>query len=250
MRLHSDSDGGTVVEPAVERPALDPRPPDRVREWIEWFGVARLVTSAFAVGVVCVGAWWLVRTPTPPPESALPTAVAGSGAPVVTLPPPVTAAPGVLAPAADLGPQIVIVHVAGAVVAPGVYRLGGADRVADAIEAAGGATSDADAGSVNLAAPLIDGSRVYLPEFGEAVPISVTPAPGSVEEDGASGLPVDVNTADARALEQLPGVGPATAQAIVAERERNGPFVSFGDLDRVPGIGPAKLAALDGLVVT
>jgi competence protein ComEA len=62
--------------------------------------------------------------------------------------------------------------------------------------------------------------------------------------------PIDVNAATTDELESLPGVGPATAAAIVTERERNGPFLDVDDLDRVPGIGPAKLEALRGLVTT
>jgi len=250
VRPHSEAGGPAADEATVHRPGPVAGPSDRVREWIDWFGVARLVTSAAAVVVVCVGAWWLVRTPTPPPESALPTAAAGSSVPAATLPPPVPAVASVPAPEGDVGSGAVVVHVAGAVLAPGVYVVDAGDRVADAIAAAGGSTVDADVGSVNLAAPLIDGSRIYLPEFGEEVVAPVTQAVATRAEGEAVAGPVDVNTADLGELEQLPGVGPATAQAIVAERDRNGPFVSFGDLERVPGIGPAKLAALDGLVVT
>jgi competence protein ComEA len=131
-----------------------------------------------------------------------------------------------------------------------VYVLGPGDRVADAIDAAGGSAAGADIESVNLAAPLIDGSRVYLPEFGEEVPFPPTPVFAPVGGSDTAVGPIEVNTADVQSLQRLPGIGPATAQAIVVERERNGPFVSFGDLERVPGIGPAKLAALDGLIVT
>jgi competence protein ComEA len=79
--------------------------------------------------------------------------------------------------------------------------------------------------------------------------VVATVAPAPVGEPGSSG-PVDVNNADATLLETLPGVGPATAAAIITERERNGPFLGVDDLDRVPGIGPAKLAALRDLVTT
>lgn len=250
MRPHSEVGSPVAAEPAVDRPAPVPRPSDRLREWIEWFGVARLVTSAAAVLVVCIGAWWLIRTPTPPPESALPVAVAGSVPPAATLPPPATVVAVAPPPEGQATSGAVVVHVAGAVASPGVYVLDTGDRVADAIDAAGGLAVGGDAGSVNLAAPLIDGSRIYLPEFGEEVPIPPTPVVAPVAGSDALVGPVEVNTADAEALERLPGIGPAIAQAIVAERERNGPFVSFGDLERVPGIGPSKLAALDGLVVT
>jgi competence protein ComEA len=143
----------------------------------------------------------------------------------------------------------VIVHVAGAVLLPGVYELRPGSRVDDAVQGAGGATPDAELGRINLAAPLVDGDQIYVPAVGEDVPL---PAPGSVAPDPAStpSGPVDVNRASAVDLETLPGVGPATAAAIVAERERNGPFASFEELERVPGIGPAKLARLVGLVIT
>ena len=96
---------------------------------------------------------------------------------------------------------------------------------------------------------MVDGDQIYVPEVGEEVAI---PAPGAApahSEQPPPG-PVDVNRASAAELDTLPGVGPATAAAIVAERDLNGPFVSFDDLERVPGIGPAKLARLAGLVMT
>jgi competence protein ComEA len=141
----------------------------------------------------------------------------------------------------------VVVHVAGAVVAPGVYELDAGARVRDAVLAAGGPTSDANWDALNLAALVADASRVHVPAIGEEVVATIAPTP--VGEPGSSG-PVDVNTADAALLETLPGVGPATAAAIITERERNGPFLGIDDLDRVPGIGPAKLAALRDLVTT
>lgn len=239
-------------DPVVSRPVVDRSVPDKLRDWIEWFGLARIITSAIAVGIVCVGGWWLIRTPAAPPESALPVAVAGGAQGSVTLPPPSTS-DSLTTDIVDAGPSAVVVHVAGAVLVPGVFELPASSRVADAIDRAGGPSADADVGALNLAAPLVDGTRVYVPEVGEDVPIAVA-APGL--DPTASGVdtmpagPIDVNRASARELETLPGVGPATAAAIVTERDRNGPFVSFADLERVPGIGPAKLAAMDGLVAT
>jgi competence protein ComEA len=147
-------------------------------------------------------------------------------------------------------PSVIVVHVAGAVVTPGVYELTSTARVQGAIAAADGPLPDADPNSLNLAAPLSDGSRIYVPRVGEEVPPSMTAtdAPTGVVEPGTT--IVDVNEATAAALEELPGVGPATATAIVAERDRNGPFLSVDDLDRVPGIGPAKIEALRELVTT
>lgn len=236
-------------EPVVARPVVDRSVPDRMRDWIEWFGLARLVTSALAVIVVCVGGWWLIRTPATPPESALPVAAAEVAAGSVTLPPPSTVESS--APEAGTESPSVVVHVAGAVIVPGVFEFSAGGRVADAIDRAGGPSVDADVAALNLAAPLVDGTRIYVPIVGEDVPIdrAVPSADPSDAGDGPTG-PIDVNRAGASELETLPGVGPATAAAIVTERDRNGPFVSFADLERVPGIGPAKLAAMDGLVTT
>ncbi|MEY4174789.1 MAG: hypothetical protein RI900_1954, partial [Actinomycetota bacterium] len=94
--------------------------------------------------------------------------------------------------------------------------------------------------AINLAARLLDGQRVYVPRVGEAVP------PGAGPE--APSGPLDLNSATEEQLDDLPGVGPATAAAIVAHRDSNGPFGSVDDLGEVRGIGPAKLDALRGLV--
>ena len=146
-------------------------------------------------------------------------------------------------------PPVVLVHIAGAVVAPGVYELSAGARVRDAVVAAGGPTDAADWNALNLAAEVADGVKVYVPATGEEVPPSLT-VPAAAPAGQTFGGPIDVNEATADQLDALPGVGPATATAIVAERVRNGPFVDVDDLDRVPGIGPAKLEALRDLVTT
>jgi len=237
-----DDDVGQLPRPAATTPFGE-----RVREWVEWFGLTRLLTSAVAVVVVCAGAWFLVRTPPPPSEASLPVANSSSGstAPEATLP-VATAETG---PASTIVDDRVIVHVAGAVVLPGVYELGSGSRVDDAVRRAGGATGRAQLGRINLAAPLVDGDQIYVPEVGEDVPLPPVASAAAPSESTPTG-PIDVNRASASELETLPGVGPATAGAIVDERDRNGPFSSLEDLERVPGIGPAKLARLVGLVAT
>lgn len=236
-------------EHGVVRPVIDRSVVERLREWVDWFGVTRLITSALATIVVCVGGWWLIRTPSAPPESMLPVAAAQVAAGSATLPPPSTVDPP--SGAVDVESSVVVVHVAGAVRSPGVFELPARSRVADAIDRAGGPGAEADPGALNLAAPLVDGTRIYVPVAGEEVPLdAVAIDVGASEVDATPAGPIDVNRASAAELEMLPGVGPATAAAIVAERDRNGPFASSGDLERVPGIGPAKLAALDGLVTT
>lgn len=211
-----------------------PRPPaprplgERVREWLDWFGLGRLVAVAVSVAAVAGGGWWLLHAPPPATESRLPFATATtSGVPSTSLP-----------------PASLLVHVAGAVAAPGVLRLPEGARVFDAIAAAGGLAADADTDVLNLAAPLHDGDRVFVPRRGEPVPAVVGPGSGS----GSTSGPVNLNTATAEQLDSLPGVGPATAAAIVAHREQHGPFASVEELTDVRGIGPAKLDAMRPLV--
>ena len=224
------------MEP-LSRPASPSSFADRARAWIEWFGVGRLVAAAFATVVVCAGAFWLVSSPPPPTEASLPMATSTT----VSEPSNEPSASTTTAPAT------VLVHVAGAVVEPGVYELESGARVRDAVLAAGGPADGADWDALNLAALVADASRVYVPIVGELLPAELVA--GSDPAPAAAG-PMDVNRATVDELDRLPGVGPATATAIITERERNGPFVDVDDLERVPGIGPAKLEALRDQVTT
>ncbi len=147
----------------------------------------------------------------------------------------------------------VVVDVVGAVRHGGVVRLHAGARVVDAIAAAGGATADADVTPLNLAAVLVDGARVAVPRLGAAAPAVDPTAVSGAPDSGAGGeptpgAPVDLNTATAAQLDTLPGVGPATATAIINDRTANGPFKSVNDLGRVRGIGNAKLDQLRPLV--
>lgn len=137
-----------------------------------------------------------------------------------------------------------VVHVAGQVHRPGVVEVEHGSRVHDAVEAAGGALPGADLAAVNLARPVVDGEQVYLPAPGEAVAAQAQP---SDPVSGASGL-VNVNSADAAALDTLPGIGPALAQRILEWREQHGPFRSVEELLEVSGIGDATLRRLRDLV--
>jgi competence protein ComEA len=141
-------------------------------------------------------------------------------------------------------PEDVVVHVVGAVRSPGLYRLSDGSRVADALALAGGAMPRADLTAVNLAAPLIDGTQVVVPRVGQAQ----APATAAAGAAGAPAGPIRLNTATADELQGIPGVGPVTAQQIVAFREQNGPFRSVDELDAVPGIGPKRLEQLRELV--
>ena len=132
----------------------------------------------------------------------------------------------------------ITVHVSGAVSQPGLVSLPAGARVADAVVAAGGATDGAVLTSLNLAAPVYHGQQHVGPA-----------ASATVGAAGASSGRVPINTADAGALEGLPGVGPVLAARIVEYRDRNGPFTVVEDLLDVPGIGEAKLAALREMVL-
>ena len=208
---------------------VSPRPPWRERLAVlsEQLPLERPGLAAVGAVLLVVGLGWLALRPTPPPvEVTLPRADA-------------------VAAQRDDGPsEQVTVHAAGAVTAPGVYRLPAGSRVSDLLSAAGGATADADLDQLNLAAPLADGKRILVPRRGESV---AEAAAGSAAAD-APAMKVDLNTATAEELDKLPGIGPATAEAIIRHRETHGRFRSVTDLLEVRGIGEAKLAQLRPLV--
>jgi competence protein ComEA len=137
-----------------------------------------------------------------------------------------------------------LVHVAGAVRHPGVYRLHDGDRVKDAVKRAGGARTGADVNAINLAAKVADGQQVVVPRRGAAPPAAGDAGVVEGAAGAASQPPVSLNSASAAQLDTLDGVGPATAQKIVAYRTEHGGFRSVDDLANVPGIGPKKLAAI------
>lgn len=142
-------------------------------------------------------------------------------------------------PTTSVGP--LHVHAAGAVARPGVVQVPAGARVVDVVEAAGGAAPDADLNQVNLAELVTDGERVYIPRAGEVVAPLASSAGGGGAGEAAASAVVNINEASESELEALPGVGPATAKAIVDYRTQNGRFRSVDDLLNVRGIGPAKL---------
>ncbi len=219
---------------------------------IKWFGVSRLIGSVVSVVFVGVAGWWLVRVPPPPPEvnlSFASTTVAASS-------PAANDGGANIGGATVATPQTITVHVAGAVNNPGVYRLRYGSRINDAVVAAGGATTTANLDAINLATVLNEGEQIYVPKRGEK-PHTITGRPqvgggatGGASNGGAGGVnggalsTININLASVVELEQLPGVGPATAKAIVAYREKNGAFQRVEDLLKVRGIGPAKLSEI------
>lgn len=145
-----------------------------------------------------------------------------------------------------LGAQagIVVVHVAGAVQTPGVVKIGAGSRVFEVLEKAGGALPEAELAAVNLAAVVQDGQQILIPRVGEPPPAGTATAPDAE----TAGALVNLNTADATDLEELPRVGPVLAERIVEWRTQHGPFTRSEDLDAVPGIGPTMLESLLPLV--
>lgn len=223
-----------------DRPAPPVALAERARRWLLWVGVSRVIAGGVAVVAVLAAAYWLVKPPAATTESRLPfavrTTVHSSSTTVVPIAP--AAAPP------STSPSEVVVDVAGAVAHVGVYRLRSGSRVIDAVTAAGGMVGGSNGDAVNLAALLIDGQRIYVPRVGEPVPVIALPTGSSVPAG-----PVNLNTATADELDRLPGVGPATAAAIIAHRQQYGPYMSVDELAKVRGIGAAKVAALRGLVV-
>lgn len=150
----------------------------------------------------------------------------------------------VLAPAE---PARLLVHVVGAVRRPGLYRLRAGSRVADAVARAGGAGKRAELASINLAAPVVDGTQVVVPRRPDLA-TSTGPREASESAEPAAAGPVSLNSATLDELDALPGVGPVTAQKILDFRRQHGAFASADELDAVPGIGPARLEELRALV--
>jgi competence protein ComEA len=177
-----------------------------------------------ALVVVLLGAWYLSRGGPDAGAAGPPAAIRVEG------------------DGAQEGGGAVVVHVAGAVREPGVYRLRDGARVDDAVGRAGGATSKADLSQVNLAAEVEDGRQVLVPERVTAAQAAA--AGGSVASPAVPGVPLNLNTATLEQLDELDGIGPATAQAILDHRDEQGGFGSVQELDQVPGIGEKRLASL------
>lgn len=180
---------------------------------LPYWQLALLILLAAAAGL---GGFLLLR-PMPRPQSVIQTAAEEPAMEAVEL----------------------TVHVTGAVADPGVYRLQEGDRVVDALEEAGGPLPEADLESLNLAQPVQDGQKITVYRVGENPP--------DVQRGGA-GTKVNINTAAAKELEELPGIGPTLAERIISYRERNGGFASIEEIMQVAGIGAKKFEEIRELV--
>ncbi len=136
------------------------------------------------------------------------------------------------------GAPDLVVHVAGEVAEPGVFRLPVGSRVADALERAGGPTRKGLPGGVNLAARLVDGQQVVVP--------SRAPAGGGGATVAGEEGPISLGSADAGDLEEIEGIGPVTAEKIIEFRDQRGGIGSIEELDEISGIGPATIESLSG----
>lgn len=154
--------------------------------------------------------------------------------------------------AEDDGAGPVVAHVAGAVQTPGVVEVPPGARVHEAVEEAGGPTSGAALDGLNLAQEVQDGALIWVPtqeelDAGEAPPADQAQSGGPVGGEEQAEL-INLNTADAATLEELPGIGPALAERIVDHRDSHGEFGAVEELAAVSGIGPAILADVEDLV--
>jgi len=247
-----DLDDGRHRRPGPPRPAIltVPLALRGVRARPRRLAVLGLLVLLVGVGVVLgIRVAWARSAATP---QAIATAAHGAPGGLVARTVPAafatTGAPG--SPSAAAG-AVLMVHVVGQVRRPGVVRLAGGARVLDAVAAAGGAKPSADLSGLNLARVVADGEQIVVPRPGQIVAGAPGPqgvgggstSPGAAGGSTAGAL-VDLNTADASALDSLPGVGPVLSQRILDWRTAHGRFSSVDELGEVIGIGDKLLAQI------
>ncbi len=194
-----------------------------------------IIIGIFVGAIVSVGGLTLAKRTQP--------------APIIIHPPEPTSTPE---PTATASPIQVFVN--GQVVSSAVYELPPGSIVEDVILLAGGFTDEANTAVVNLAQSLNDGDQVYVPAIGEDVPDLpvVTSKSSAVSDENPSatnsGGLININTATMEELDSLPGIGPSTAQKIIAHREEQGMFTSIEGIMDVSGIGEAKFGQIEALI--
>jgi competence protein ComEA len=195
-----------------------------------------LVYGALAVAMLLLGARW-IRSANAEGSAPGEVAYADASGPESTEP---GESAGGVSFASESGGDVVV-HVAGAVRTPGVYRLPAGSRVTDAVERAGGASRDAAIDAINLAARLADGQQVVMPAKVRA-PVGV--GAGSPAAAADPDAPISLGTATVEELDTIEGIGPVTAQNIIDFRDEHGGLSSIDQLDEISGIGPATMEAL------
>jgi competence protein ComEA len=183
-----------------------------------------LVYGAIAVALLLVGARWVRSADGSGSQGGVASAATGGSGGSFEL---------------EKGGGDTVVHIAGAVERPGVYRLPSGSRVTDAIERAGGPAGDAAPDAINLAAAVADGQQIVVPTKD---PAGATTSGSSVA--GAEEGPISLGTATVEELDTIDGIGPVTAEQIVDFRDQHGGVSSIDDLDQISGIGPATMEAL------
>lgn len=207
-----------------------------------------LVVLVAAAAVLGVRVAWARSSSRPQPVAA--AAHGPPGGLVARTVPPAFASAGATGLPTAAG--VLLVHVVGQVRRAGVVRLPPGSRVLDAVRAAGGTTSSADLNRLNLARSVADGEQIVVPKPGENLPVGGVPSGGAgvgsegqgSTAGGPGGALVNLNTADATALDTLPGVGPVIAQRILDWRTQHGRFSSVDELGEVSGIGDKLLAQI------
>jgi len=191
--------------------------------WLERYRGYILITVTNLI--VLGGVIFFFRTPQPPEIIVAPPAPTATPLPTPT-------------------PHPLQVYVSGAVTYPDVYELPTESIIKDAIEAAGGATSEADLDRINLAQSVANGQHLYVPKQGEENPPVSPPTEPSGTTSGTTGGKININTASQTEIETLPGIGPSKAQGIIENR----PYDSLEDIKRVPGIGEGTFKSIQDLI--
>ncbi len=206
------------------------------------------VAALIVMVAMAVGAWWVLKSAPDPQPVGL---TSQRSLPPSASPPEVTGAPSISttggAPAPTQTSVKLVVDVAGKVRRPGIVELPAGARVVDALNAAGGARPGTDTAGLNLARPLLDGEQIVVGLTVPTVAAPIGPTPGTSATSPAI-APVNLNTATQQELETLPGIGPVTAQAILAWRTDNSAFTSVDELLEVSGIGDVTLADIEPYV--
>lgn len=213
-----------------------PRAPTRTPRFDPGLPGVRVLAVVGLLAALLAGGylWWSRPRPEPAPEAVLRPAARPAAPAAVSTPSP--------------SPSAVTVDVVGKVRHPGVVVLPAGARVIDAIKAAGGLRPGTKTGTLNLARQVADGEQVLVDVTPPPAPPGSAVAPGSAPGAVSPGAPLDLNTATAVQLDQLPGVGPVLAQRIVDYRTQHGGFRSVDELRQVSGIGAAKFGDLKSLV--